>query len=418
MSLERIYYGGRDISFKLPKNWNLISKIEPKKYSSLKNMETSFKKALSNPIGGPGLRELISPDKKVVIICDDATRPTPAYLVLPEILNKIKDAGGKNENIVIMIGKGLHKFPTKEELKTKLGDEILESFDILVHDPEADENLKFLGETSRGTPVWINKEVVKADVKVGIGGIKAHNFAGYSGGPKIILPGVAGRETIVRNHSLALEPGVEICRLKGNPMWEDILEAAKIAGLDLKIDVVLNIKKEIVGIFAGDVEKAQKEGAKLYDEIYKVKVPKRVDVSIVSGYPIDMELLHSMNGVTTSNLITKEGGTIILAAACPRGYGRGWLEPMRQGLDPEEILEKIKRYEFLPTGGLMAIKIQRIIKKKNVVVVTDGLGEKEVRELGLKYARSINEAIDDIAREKEFADVAIQSSATAVPSVG
>lgn len=412
-----IYYKGKPVEFKIPKQGKLLASLELKSVSSSRQDNAEeIKKALSNPTQCPDIAKLATRGKAVVIIVDDATRATPSRLILAFLLEELERAEVGREKISIVIARGCHRSPTRQELVSKLGKNILDKIRVIVHDP--DEDLVYLGKTSRGTPVWINETVARADVRIGIGSIKSHTFAGYSGGPKIILPGVSGRKSIVNNHALFRSSDSRACKLDGNPVWEDMLEVAKMAQLDMKIDTVLDLRKEIASVRAGEVESAQKGCVTVYNDLYRVKVPKPADIAIVGGYPMEVNLLQSMVGAYNASMVTKDGGTIIVASACSNGIGgEGIYQALKRRLEPEEIVEAIGRGEISPTGGPMANRVRTIMETKRIIVVTDGVSRGQIEELGLEYADSLDKAIQKVFRKINHAEVIVQPLALALPFV-
>src|SRR4030042_3689566 len=193
-----IYYRGSRIRFDLPSEWKVLAVAEPKSVKPLDNVSDALKTILKRPIGTRSLRELAAHAQSVAIICDDQTRPTPAHSLLPSLLDELNELGVPDNRITMVIGRGTHRLPSTMEVENKLGKEALSRARVEVHDPDNTKGLRYLGESSRGTPVYVNKTVADADLKIGIGNVAPHYFAGYGGGPKIVLPGISGRATIVR----------------------------------------------------------------------------------------------------------------------------------------------------------------------------------------------------------------------------
>jgi nickel-dependent lactate racemase len=193
-------------------------------------------------------------NKKTVILSEDQTRPTRVGLIALPLINELNRLGIPDEDIQVIIARGTHRHPTEDEIRDKLGQEVLKRVKVSVHDADDQDSLVLVGTTSRGTPCWANRLVVEAGLKIGIGTCNPHYFAGYGGGPKIILPGISGREAVKKNHVWIRDPKSMQGIREGNPLWEDMLEAARIVGLDMKIDTVFNSQKEVHNVFAGDVE--------------------------------------------------------------------------------------------------------------------------------------------------------------------
>jgi len=411
-----IYYKKHKIDFQLPEKWRILATLVPKNVSGVDDISQEVIRSISNPIASKRIQELANGAKKVTLIIDDTTRATPTSEILPPLLEILNDSGVSDERITIVMALGSHNLPSKDELTEKIGLDTLRRVNIELHDPN--RNLKFVGISTRGTHIYINRTVMDSDLKIGIGYIKAHEFAGYSGGPKIIVPGVSGLETIIKNHKMILEPASVIGKRSGNPVWEDALEIARRIGLDFKIDCVLNMRKEVVRIFAGDVEKAQIEAIKVYDDIYRTKISKPADVTIVAGYPLDATLIQTMVGVIAANIATKDGGTIITMSACYNGVGWGGIDVLlERRLEPEEIISMVERKEQLPTGGPMVCRIRSILKTKKIVVVTDGIAKEKINAMNLDYVESLEKAIEEVNERYPQADVIVMPVAVGIPQL-
>ena len=245
---------------------------------------------------------------------DDFTRPTPAYKVMPVVLEALAKIGVADENIKIIIARGTHRRLSHTDMEQKVGKEIVERFEVKNH--ENDTDLVPLGKSKKGTPVWINQTFVEADVRVAIGSVCAHPVAGYGGGAKIIVPGVAGRETIHVNHSRCDHPNVTIGIMDGNPVREDMNDIARMAKLDFIVNTILNPQKEIIRVVAGDVLMAHKEGVKFYSEIYGAKADELADIVVVGASPRDATFGHATFALYAGVSMAKAGGTLILVAPC------------------------------------------------------------------------------------------------------
>ncbi len=335
--------------------------------------------------------------KGLLLLLSDHTRAVPNKKILPLILNKLHDNGFKDDNIRFLIAYGLHKKITDKDVKDFFGIDPNE-YTVLHHDATNEEELIALGKTSFGTPVKINKELHEAGYSIGIGLIEPHFFAGYSGGYKIILPGISAKESIFSNHSYKMidHPKSRYGILDGNPLREDIEEAGKMSGLDAIINVVINSKKEIAGVFAGDPKLAHRMGVKLLDSFSKVSVPKPTDIVITTngGYPLDRNLYQGVKGMATAELVVKEGGVIIYAGECSDGLTHEhFKELMVIGDKPEDVLEFIKEYEPIQDQWEAQI-LARILKKAKIIVVTKNIKEKVLNEMKLLGAKTVDEALE------------------------
>jgi len=403
------YFKGEKVTFDIPAGWNLLAMAEPREVAGVEDIGAELKRALDDPIGMDKLSEIMPKlsNKKVAIISEDQTRPSPTGKIILPLMNDLNSLGIPDDNIDVIIGRGTHRHLTDEEMTEKLGQDILNRVRVSVHDADDQANLVRMGTTSRGTPCWLNRIVAEAGLKIGVGTCNPHYFAGYGGGPKIVLPGVSGRESIRDNHVWIRDPNAVQGTLEGNPLWEDMLEAARIAGLDMKIDTVLNSKKEIYKIFAGDVEKVQKEAVKTLLSVYGAEIPKMADVTITSGYPLEANLIQSSKATLLADAITKKGGTIVMISACWDGAGPLMYETLKQRPEPEEVIRWIAEEKASPTGGPMASRLRKLLKEKTLLIVTDGLSEEQLHDMEIEHAASVAEAIEWVASRNGKADVVI-----------
>jgi nickel-dependent lactate racemase len=265
-----------------------------------------------------------------------------------------------------------------------------------VHDPDADD-LVNIGKTSRGTEVWINPLVAEAALIIAIGTSNPHYFAGYGGGAKLILPGVCGRDTVRQNHVWVHDPNTVVGIMEGNPIWEDMLEAARMARLTIKFDTVVNASKEIHALFGGEVEAQQKAAIEVLKEVYGVAVPAMADVTIASSYPLETNLVQSGKAILTADVVTKPGGTIVLVSACSDGPGPLIYETLSQLPSEQEVIQWIDCGEANTSSGPMAARLRALVASKRLVVVTDGLSEQQLADMEFDFAPSLDQAINNLA---------------------
>ena len=299
--LGKAYYEGKEIRFQLPQGWDLLVQAEPRDIPGLDDIRGSIREAFKNPVGMPSLLDRSWAGKRITVISDDQTRPTPAVDIVPALLDQLNELGVRDMAIELVVARGTHRLPNHVDLEKKLGKEVLDRVNVSVHDADDSSALAHMGKTSRGTPVWVNRLVVEADFVMGLGTVAPHYFAGYSGGPKIILPGVCGRETIIKNHVMTADPRAEQGTRMGNPIWEDMLETARIAGLDAKLDVVLTPQGKVYKVFLGDVKDSQDYAVEAFNLVYGVSIPRKVDVAITSGYPLEADLIQSSKAIMSAN---------------------------------------------------------------------------------------------------------------------
>ena len=307
----KVRYAGREESIVLPESWHLIGVGNPAPTTPLADVGTAVVRSLASPVGAKSLKALCAGVRKVAIAIDDQTRPTPTAKVLAAVLAELRQAGVGAEDVTVIVAKGTHRWPTDQEVQAKVGPAAA-ACRVVVHDPDDESGLVLLGTTRRGTPVWANRAVAEADLFLAIGAVVTHYMAGYGGGPKIALPGVMGRKTIVANHVIAAGPTATQGRTIGNDMYEDLLDAARIARLALKIEVVPDIDNQPVDVVTGEVGAGHQVAIEAYNKIFGYKVEEQADVTITSGFPLETELLQSCKAVLSADISTKDGGAIVL----------------------------------------------------------------------------------------------------------
>ena len=322
----KAWYGDEQFELIIPSGWELT--LFPMQ-DSVAIEEDKIKGALSAPIASQPLSVLAKGKKNAVIVVDDISRPTPAHNILSFLTDELKTAGITEKDIRIIIGLGAHRSMMREDLIKKLGEMIWNTIEIHNHCPY--ENLEYLGKSDKGTPIYINKLFMDADVKIGIGCIVPHSYAGFAGGGKIVMPGIAGIKTIESNHqpaAVGLESGLGM--VDGNQVRENIDEIAQKAGLHFIVNVVINSQRGLAGIFSGDIIKAHREGVKLARRIYRTEVPGGLDVGIFNAYPKDTDLFQASGALqlylSAKGSIVKKGGVIVITSASPEGGGFHSLE--------------------------------------------------------------------------------------------
>jgi len=381
---------------------NLLFSIEPliPPRPSLKEEQDEIRRAILDPVGTPCLDELVHSQDTIVILVDDFTRPTPAYKVLPVILEALAEAGVADKRIRIVIARGTHRRLSRVDMEQKVGKGILDRFDVKNH--ENDKDLVPLGRSKRGTPVWINQTVVEADVRIAIGSVCAHPVAGYGGGAKIILPGVAGIETIHVNHSLCDHPNVAIGITEGNPVREDMNDIARMAKLDFIVNTILDPQKEVIRAVAGDVILAHKEGVRFYSGIYGVKADEPADIVVIGASPRDATFGHATFALYAGVSMAKAGGILILVAPCSEGPGsKAGRESFRElaAMAPDELMKLIRTGEVSASGGAFDYCYSKAMNRNRVVLVSDNYSESEAMDLGVGYANSVQKAVDNALAE-------------------
>jgi len=388
-------YGKTEICARIPTR-NYLGNIEPKEKQGAKDPKAEVTRALAEPIGSKRLGELLKPGNKIAIVVDDHTRSTPTHLIVPPILEELSMVGIPDSDITIVFGTGTHRPPKPEEQKAILGEDVLRRIRIISHNYRA-KDLVYLGRTkSHLNKVYVDKVFAEADFRILTNSIELHYFAGYGGGRKSVLPAVAGEETIQHNHAMLLHPKAKTGVLEGNPIHEDMVEAAKLAKADFIVNAVTNSKNEVVKAVAGDLDQAFYEGVKLVDEMYKVLIERRADIVVVSsgGHPHDIDLYQAQKGVENALDAVKRGGVIIWAAECPDGHGNEvFYEWMTKFKDPKEMEAEIKHRFRL--GAHKAYYLARALQRVQIILVSTLPDYYAVGTFRLRTARALNDALRD-----------------------
>jgi len=388
-------YGRGRLRAEIPERY-LASVVMPRRMRPVANPEAELDKVLVAPIASPSLEELARGKKRPIIIISDSTRPTPSGMIVEAALRSLRRAGIPEKSVRLVVATGLHRPSTEEELMERLGKGLLNRLEVWNHDARDDSSLVNLGRTSRGTPLWLNKAVQESDLVIGDGYIEPHFFAGYTGGGKNIMPGVSGFETIKANHGAAMidHPKARAGVLKGNPIYEDIVEGARRGGLDFSINVTLDPQKRISGIFAGGFEEAHKAGSEFLDGHVKVETPEAdIVVTTNGGYPLDRDLYQAVKGMTVAEGIVREGGVAIVASECMDGVGHPkFRELVERGGSPMEILEIIRAPGFFEIDQWEAQILARVLTRCDVICVT-GVEAAIIRGMQMIPAASVDEAL-------------------------
>lgn len=352
--------------------------------------------SLKEPIGAPLLREIVKPGEKIAIITSDITRPMPTWEVMPAVLDELYAAGAKAEDITLIFALGSHRGHTEEEKKKLAGERAYREIKCIDSNPD---DCVHMGTTKAGTPVDITREVAEADRRICLGNIEYHYFAGYSGGAKAIMPGVSTPAAIQANHSMMIEEAAHAGNITSNPIRTDIEEAAEMVGVDFIVNVVLDEHKKIIYSVAGDVTKAHREGCGFLDSLYRVKIPQRADIVIVSqgGAPKDINLYQTQKALDNSKHAVKEGGTIILVGSSREGLGQKTFDEwMMEAKTPQDLIKRIKADFKL--GGHKAAAIAMVLEKADIYLVSE-MDEKLVKNLFMEPYKSLEKAFEN-AMEK------------------
>ena len=356
-------------------------------------------KALAEPIGSPPLRELARGKGKALVVVDDVTRPTPVHKFAPLILEELKAAGLSEQNIEFMVALGTHRAMTPAELAEKLGADIVDRFAVHNHDWQDPEQLEFLGTTEQGAPVWINRRVRRAGLVIGLGAIMPIEICGFTGGGKILVPGLSGPETVDSMHWTRIDvPAEQVLGKADNPIRASIDALAREAGLDFITNVILDPDNRVVGAVAGDMVAAHRAGCRVAEGVFGVPVPGKFNIVIADSCPFDIEFWQANKALDTAGQVVTEGGVVILVSPCREGLSQSHAREIRRfGYPPlsriKELVESGK-IKHRVVGVHMAQVSAVATEKARLILVSTGIGRQEAEDLGFSWAASPGEALE------------------------
>jgi len=408
----RLAYGRQGLWVDLP-DGDPLTVIEPQFTPGLPDEQVAIIDALRTPLDAPPLQELIHATDTVAIVFSDITRPMPNDRVLLPLLQELGRAGVKNEQIVLINGLGTHRAQTEEELVRMLGEDIAHRYRVVQHDPWDNENLVQVATNRAGRPVRVNRAYVEASARILTGFIEPHFFAGFSGGPKAVLPAIADMDAILDNHGAAMLADVHAtwAVTEGNPVWEEMLAVAQATEPTFLLNVALNRDREITGVFAGDLVTAHRTGTTFVRQGALRPVPAPFDIVIASnsGYPLDLNLYQGVKGMSAAAQIVRPGGDIILVAECWDGipaHGE-YARLLREASSPQELLERVLSPGFRCHDQWEAQLQAQIQQKARVHVYAGGLSDEELRQALVIPSRSVEGTVARVRRENPTATIAV-----------
>lgn len=392
-------YGRSGLEVDLPETTDIIqSRFVP----ALPDEARAIRDALRQPIHARPLAAKVNPGDKVIIVHSDITRATPNDRLLPILLAELEIAGVNRQDIILMNALGTHRPQTEAELRMMLGDDIVDTYCCLQHDAYDDSNLISLGETSLGHPVRINRFYLEADIRILTGFIEPHLFAGFSGGPKAVLPALAGAESVLTNHSFDMiaHPNATWGITEGNPIWEEMREMAQLTDPTFLVNVALNARQEITGVFAGDMLAAHTAGCQFVRETAMVPIEAPYDIVVTtnSGYPLDQNLYQSVKGMSAASQAVRKGGAIVIATACEDGlpdHGL-YMELLATGQSPQGVLDLISQPGF-SRQDQWQVQLQAMVQlQAEVYVYSEGLTDDQIQRALFKPCQSVEQIVAEL----------------------
>ena len=358
----------------------------------------AVEQTLENPVASPSLAELCRGKKSACVVICDITRPVPNKILLPPILKTLEENGIKRENIKILIATGIHRPNLDDEILQLVGEEIASNYNVVNHYARNKEDQTYMGKTSRDTEVYLNSTYVDADLKITTGFIEPHLMAGFSGGRKLICPGIASLETVKVMHSPKIleHPNAREGIIEGNPFHEEVIEITNMVGMDFMINVALDENRNIVGIFAGNYLEAHKKGVAFVREHVGDTVPEPVDIVLTTsaGAPLDATFYQSIKGMTAALPIVKQGGTIIIAAECKEGLGGPeFSQLVRETKDIEVFRKNMRREDYFVIDQWQFEEFTKVLKKAEVCLYSAGISQEDKSRLLVTNLNSIEQGL-------------------------
>ena len=421
-----LLYGEQGLEVDLPDGSDVI---RPRESTPLADPESALRDALARPIGAPPLCDLVRADDRVTIVFSDLTRPAPNRLLAPVLLRVVEGAGVPRDRITLLVGTGLHRQMSAAEVKALLGPEVAKGYRVVVHDARDPDSLTFLrrypGERRGG--IYLNSTYLQASVRIVTGFVEPHIFAGYSGGGKGVLPGVAAAPNIMRNHSAEnlLHPQATFCVGTGNPIFEEMRDVAVASEVTFLCNVTLTADKAVSGFFCGDLVEAHEAAMAEVDRSAVRPVPHAYDIVVATngGYPADLNVYQSIKGMAAAARAVREGGAIVLASECREGVGNeDYAEFLSSRESPEALMAMLLEPGFHRIDQ-WGIQCQAMAQLKAEVHLYSSLAAETVRAAHLTPCADVSATVAELARRVEEQSgerakvLALPSGFQAIPTV-
>jgi len=411
-------YGETSLAVEVPDDSRVVI---PEDTAGIVDVRTEIRRAIDHPIGTPLLTQLAAGKSDAVIVINDITRPAPSGIMLEELLRDLSLAGIKEDKVTVVIATGNHRPNTGEEIKGMIGPSLSSRLRVVNHDCDDPDNLTSLGHTDSGLPVWINTLVAKASIKILTGLITPHHGAGYSGGRKSLMPGVAGLKTLNQHHSLPIRPYHPAYGwMKGNPFHEEAVKVARKAGIDFILNVVKNSCGQVVAAVAGELETAHEHGVSICRKSWQLDLPHPYDVVIVTpgGYPRDIDLHQSQKAMSTAEMVVAADGAIVLLAECRDGIGK-YADWLKQAKTPREVIDRFECEGFTKDHSSKAFMCARALEHYSVHLFCDGIDMDEASQMFFKPTPTAQAAIDAALAEKgpDARVLVLPQGGSCIPSV-
>jgi nickel-dependent lactate racemase len=405
--------------FQLPKTWKVVNQATLKPEKANKSISQLVSHSIANPIGTPALDQLIKDKKKIVIIVDDPARPTPKKAILTPLLDHLRQCGVRNSQITAIITLGTHRPMADAEIEEVYGETLCRDIKVINHNCYA-EDLVSVGTLKHGGDLKINRLVAQADLRIAVGSVLPHPFAGFGGGAKSVLPGIAGYESIKNHHiALMLGKGVFVGNVESNPFLNEIHEAGRLAKLDFIVNAVFDANEDVKAVVAGHFVEAHRAGVEICQKELGVRFDQPADVTLISAFPYT-EGPQVLKPLATSNIVTKKGGVVILYAS--RIEGGQFASPLLEAFDTaftmaggdprrlvtDHICDNNPIIPGIPMDFNSALNMTLLyVSRTRMVLVSEDSDEVQSARLGFEHANSVQGAIDKVASDVPSATVNI-----------
>ncbi len=389
-------YGHSGLDVEIPDR-NLRKILKPPEMPPVVDPEASLVEALEHPIGSPSLSTVARSAKNACIVISDITRPVPNKVLLPPLLRTLETCGIERSRITILIATGLHRASSRQELVAMVGTDILDRYQVEDHHARVSTEHQLLGYTRKETPVYIDRRYWEADIKITTGFIEPHLMAGFSGGRKLIAPGCAGEITIKALHSPQFleDPGCCEGGIEGNPLHEELLEIAGMAGHDFMVNVSLNESRKITGLFAGDLLAAHKAGVDFVRNSVRATIPSPADIVVTTsaGYPLDLTFYQAVKGMTAALPVLRKGGLLIIAAECAEGLGSAEFTTMATSFSSSSQFVETIMSNPVVIDQWQLEECAKAVRHAEVVLVSPNIHRNFGRKLFIRTAEAVEGAI-------------------------
>jgi len=388
------YSDAATLSFALDER-QLGEVIRPQRLTPVEDGDAAIRVALDAPLGAPRLEDALRPGSRVLILSDDNTRPTPVARILPHLLERLSRAGVQDEKVEILIASGTHRPMTPEEIRAKLGPEVVRRIPASCHRCHERGDLYRAGKTPEGVEIWLNRKLLEADFILGIGNVVPHPQPGWSGGAKILYPGVAGAQTIAAFHLVGAEDPTNYLGREDAPARRSLESLAETVGLNFIVDTVLTADQQLYGVYCGNPRQAQAAAQRASKAVYGVAVKHPYRIVVSNSYPAFLEFWQAGKGIFSADLILEPGGTIILTTPCPEGVGVTHPKQVEyMGLAIGDLLKRIAARELEdPIAAAVCAKVKQVMERARVFVVSDGLAREDLRAMHFTPFASVEEAL-------------------------